>query len=318
MSNIIHVAVAVIVNENNEVCISLRHKESHQGGLWEFPGGKIEQHETVEQALYREVKEELNIDIEESRPLITIKHNYQDKKVCLHVNRVISYHGKAIGVEGQRVKWLPVNQLSSYEFPAANLSIIKAVQLPEKYLITGKFIDSDDFINKLKNALKNEIKLVQLRLKNNSLNDLNQLQALVEQTAVLCKQAGAKLMLNLSNDSLTQIDLSKIEFAGFHADSKTLQALSQRPDANLFSASCHNKEEMLKAKQLNSDFMVLSPVQKTASHPEMQAMGWLQFSSMIENISIPVYALGGVSEKDIKKAWSSGAQGVAAISAFWK
>ncbi|MCK4675132.1 MAG: Nudix family hydrolase [Gammaproteobacteria bacterium] len=318
MSDIIHVAVAVIVNESNEVCISLRHKDSHQGGLWEFPGGKIEKDETVEQALFREVKEELNMDIEESRPLITIKHNYQDKKVCLHVNRVTSYRGKAIGVEGQRVKWVPVNQISSYEFPAANLSIIKAVQLPEKYLITGKFIDNDDFINKLKNALNNEIKLVQLRLKNNSLKDLNQLQTLVEQTAVLCKQAGAKLMLNLSNDSLDQIDLSKIEFAGFHADSKTLQALSQRPGVRLFSASCHNKEEMLKAKQLNSDFMVLSPVQKTASHPEMQAMGWLQFSSLIENVSIPVYALGGVSEKDIKTAWLSGAQGVAAISAFWK
>ena len=130
MSNIVHVAVAIIVNKDDEVCISLRHQDLHQGGLWEFPGGKIEQHETLEQALFREVKEELNMDIEESRPLITIKHNYQDKKVCLHVNRVTSYHGKAIGVEGQRVKWLPVNQLSSYEFPAANLSIIKAVQLP--------------------------------------------------------------------------------------------------------------------------------------------------------------------------------------------
>jgi 8-oxo-dGTP diphosphatase len=50
----------------------------------------------------------------------------------------------------------------------------------------------------------------------------------------------------------------------------------------------------------------------------MQAMGWLQFSRLIENISIPVYALGGVSEKDINTAWAHGAQGVAAISAFWK
>ena len=73
MPDIVHVAVAVIVNEDEEICISLRHKNSHQGGLWEFPGGKIEQHETPEQALFREIKEELDLDIGKLRPLITIE-----------------------------------------------------------------------------------------------------------------------------------------------------------------------------------------------------------------------------------------------------
>ncbi len=63
MTEIVHVAVAVIVNDSGEVCISLRHKDVHQGGLWEFPGGKIEQGETVEKALKREIKEELNLSI---------------------------------------------------------------------------------------------------------------------------------------------------------------------------------------------------------------------------------------------------------------
>ncbi len=318
MSNIIHVAVAVLVNENNEVCISLRHRDSHQGGLWEFPGGKIEKDETLEKTLVREIKEELDLTIKQHRPLITITHDYKDKVVCLHVQKILQYQGLAKGLEGQQLKWVNVSQLSDYEFPAANLAIIKALQLPEKYLITGKFIDNDDFINKLKSALDNGIKLVQLRLKNNNRQDLNQLQFLVEQAAVLCKQSGAKLMINLSNDCLPQIDLSQIEFAGFHADSNTLKTLTRAPEAEWFSASCHNMEELLHAVQLNADFAVLSPVQKTASHPEMQAMGWHQFSSMIENVSIPVYALGGVSEKDIETAWSYGAQGVAAISALWK
>lgn len=317
MSDIVHVAVAVIVNENNEVCISLRHKDAHQGGLWEFPGGKIESHETLEQALLREIKEELNLDIKKFRPLIQITHNYADKTVCLHVCSILSFQGQAAGLEGQQVKWVPVSQLHAYDFPEANMPVVKSLQLPDKYLITGKFSDNDDFIEKLKKALNNDIKLVQLRLKNDSLKDLTQAQALVEQASRLCKQAGAKLMLNLSEDWLNVIDLSVIEFDGFHADSKTLKTLSTRPKATLFSASCHNAEEILKAEQLKSDFIVLSPVQKTASHPEMQAIGWQQFSSMIENISIPVYALGGVSEKNIKTAWLHGAQGVAAISAFW-
>ena len=124
-------------------------------------------------------------------------------------------------------------------------------------------------------------------------------------------------MLNLPDDYYKNIDLSEIKFSGIHADSKTLTTLSQRPVCELFSASCHNIEELSKAEQLKADFVVLSPVQKTASHPDMQAMGWQKFSNMIEIFSFPVYALGGVSEKDMEVAWSHGAQGIAAISAFW-
>ncbi len=318
MPNTVHIAVAVIVNQNNEVCISLRHKNAHQGGLWEFPGGKVEQDETIKQALNREIKEELNIDIKQSRPLITINHNYPDKVVCLHVHKVTLYQGEAAGLEGQRVKWLPFSHLSADDFPVANLPIIKAIQLPDKYLITGKFTDSENFIYKLKNALNSGIKLIQLRLKENSMKDAGQAQFLLEQTAALCKQAEANLMLNLSADYLNCVDLSQIEFAGFHADSKTLNTLIQRPMGLLFSASCHNTEDLLLAVKLKADFVVLSPVQKTASHPDMQAMGWQPFSNLIENIPVPVYALGGVSENDLETAWQHGAQGVAAISALWE
>ncbi len=316
MSEIVHVAAAVIVNESNEVCISLRHEDSHQGGLWEFPGGKIEQHEAPEQALVREIKEELDLAIEQLRPLITITHDYGDKKVCLHVYKVLDYHGQAAGLEGQQVKWLAVDRLQSLEFPAANLAIITAVQLPEKYLITGKFVDEDDFFNKLSSALAGDIRLVQLRLKEGDL-DVDKVPAFVQQVSSLCRQEKAKLLLNMPQDYLKSIDLSVIKFDGFHADSKTLKTLSQRPAGRYFSASCHNSEELLKARQLNADFVVLSPVQKTASHPEMDAMGWSKFSSLIESCTMPVYALGGVSENDMQDACLHGAQGVAAISAFW-
>jgi len=317
MSCIIHVAVAVIVNEDNKVCISLRHKNSHQGNLWEFPGGKIEENESVEQALVREIKEELDLTVEHSRPLITITHNYHDKKVCLHVNRVTAYHGQATGVEGQQVRWLAVDQLSLYEFPAANLPIIKAVQLPEKYLITGKFIDEEDFLKKLSAALGKNIQLVQLRLKAGDI-DIEKVPALVQQVSSLCTQAGVKLLFNIPQDYLQSLELSNIRFDGFHADSRMLKTLLQRPAGKFFSASCHNEEALLKAKQLSADFAVLSPVQKTASHPDMQAMGWQTFSSLVSNCTMPVYALGGVSENDMQDAWSHGAQGVAAISAFWR
>lgn len=317
MPDIVHVAVAVIANDDGDICISLRHKDSHQGGLWEFPGGKIEQHETVEQTLVREIREELNIDIKESRPLITIPHNYQDKSVCLHVHKVLSYRGQASGAEGQQVEWVPVDRLSSYKFPAANLSIIRAVQLPDRYLITGKFTDEEDFLRKLGNALDDGIRLVQLRLKEPDLKGDN-IQLLIEQVSSLCEQTETKLLFNIPEKYLETIDRSSTRFDGYHADSKTLKNLSQRPAGQLFSASCHNADELHKAINLNADFIVLSPVQKTASHPEMQAMGWQKFSSMLEICTMPVYALGGVSEQDMENAWLHGAQGIAAISAFWR
>ena len=318
MSDLVNVAVAVIVNESDEVCISLRHQEAHQGGLWEFPGGKIEPGETVEQALRREIKEELNLEIESSRPLISIVHRYSDEDVCLHVFKIPSYSGEVDGLEGQEFKWVAIDHLSDYDFPDANVAIINALRLPEKYLITGKFIEINDFICKLESALNNNIKLVQLRLKKDSLQDMSLLQMLVEKSALLCERADAKLMLNLAADFYAAIDLSKITFAGFHADSRTLKTLSQAPEGKLFSASCHNAEELKRALQLKADFVVLSPVQQTTSHPEMLALGWRQFSSLLEDIPVPVYALGGVSEDDMEIAWLHGAQGIAAISAFWK
>lgn len=318
MTNIIHVAVAVIMNEHNQVCISLRDKNVHQGGLWEFPGGKIEQNETVVQALKREVKEELNLSIEVSRPLIKINHTYSDVSVCLHVQKIQSFSGEVKSMEGQLVKWVDVSQLASLDFPAANIGIIKAIQLPEYYLITGKFIDQKNFILKLGNALKKNIRLVQLRLKNENLALVEDPQKLIVEISLMCEQVNACLLLNLSEQWKKKVDLKKVLFSGLHLDSASLMGSADRPEDKMFSASCHNEKELKKALQLKADFVVLSPVQKTASHPDMVPIGWDKFSELIESIAIPVYALGGVSADDLEIAQSKGAQGIAAISAFWQ
>lgn len=318
MTNIIHVAVAVIMNEHNQVCISLRDKNVHQGGLWEFPGGKIEQNETVVQALKREVKEELNLSIEASRPLIKINHTYSDVSVCLHVQKIQSFSGEVKSMEGQLVKWVDVSQLAEFDFPVANIGIIKAIQLPEYYLITGKFIDQKNFIFKLGNALKKNIRLVQLRLKDGNLALVEDPQKLIAEVSLMCEQVNACLLLNLSEQWKKKVDLKKVLFSGFHLDSASLMNDAKRSEDKMISASCHNEKELKKALQLKADFVVLSPVQKTASHPDMVPIGWDKFSELIENTVIPVYALGGVSADDLEMAQKNGAQGIAAISAFWQ
>ena len=123
----VDVAVAVIVNEQQQILLALRHAHVHQGDKWEFPGGKIESNETVEQAIIREINEEVSLDVESTVPMMILEHDYGDKLVCLHVHWVKNFNGHAEGAEGQEIKWVEVNQLSQFEFPVANQPILREV-----------------------------------------------------------------------------------------------------------------------------------------------------------------------------------------------
>ena len=125
----IHVAVGVIINNQNEVLISLRHPDKDEGGLWEFPGGKREPNEAIKSALQREFCEELNINVLVSSPLMLIKHAYANKKVLLDVWMIIDFEGKPEGAEGQLIEWRPLELLKYEDFPAANKKIITALQM---------------------------------------------------------------------------------------------------------------------------------------------------------------------------------------------
>jgi len=122
---LIRVAVGAVINQNQEVLIAQRKKNQHLGGLWEFPGGKVEQNESPQQALIRELKEEVGIDVLASEPLTTIAHDYPEKSVELHVFLVKEFEGVAKGVEGQIVKWVLMQHLKELQFPEANDPIIK-------------------------------------------------------------------------------------------------------------------------------------------------------------------------------------------------
>ena len=122
----VHVAVGVLRNEAGEILISYRHPDLHQGGLWEFPGGKVESGETVQQALARELHEELGISIGPCEALIEVVHDYSDKAVLLDVWLIQSFEGEPRGREGQALAWCPPDRLEDYDFPAANDPIAAA------------------------------------------------------------------------------------------------------------------------------------------------------------------------------------------------
>ena len=122
----LHVAVGVILR-NDCVLIARRPDNVHKGGLWEFPGGKVETGETVIQALARELDEELGIVIGASAPLLEINHDYPGKQVLLDVYLVKAFSGTPCGREGQPLVWATLDQLADYAFPEANAPIIAAL-----------------------------------------------------------------------------------------------------------------------------------------------------------------------------------------------
>ena len=312
MNSRLHVAVGVIKNSNEQFLISRRSNHLHQGGLWEFPGGKVEQGETAYDALCRELHEELNIDVVHAEPLVKISYAYPDKHVLLDVWLVDKFKGIAASQQQQPLQWVSIRQLFNYSFPAANQAILSSLLLPPCYAITGVFDSPDDFLKHLRSCLKAGIKLVQLRSKSSSLEELHEL---AESGLPVCKKYGASLLVNSNAEFLHLSDVD-----GIHLSSKHLLSYTQRPVKRdkLLAASVHNLAELKHATSIDVDFVVVSPVLETLSHPGAAVLGWSGLAEILAESSIPVYALGGMKQSLIARAKQTGAIGIAAISEFWQ
>jgi len=305
----IDVAVGVVFDSVGRILIAQRKADSHQGGLWEFPGGKFELNEDVEQALGRELSEELGIKPIKTRPLIKLDYSYPDVDVRLHVVEVNEFSGDAKGREGQPIRWVSKSELYKYTFPKANKVILSALKVGRQYAIIN--IDSvEQVLSDLVGVAEQGVRLVQLRAE--AVVDQNS-KSIAESVAAKCAELNVICLFNSRIVGVSNGD------CGLHLTSRDLMVLDKRPIVNGFvAASCHSKGELKKAEELGLDFVVLSPVKKTKSHPEVEPLGWQRFKSWVNDANIPVYALGGMCEKDMEMALSCGAQGLAGIGMYQK
>ncbi len=308
----IHVAAAVLADADGRVLLSRRANDAHQGGLWEFPGGKVDSGEDVQSALRREIDEELGVVVESARPLIRVPHKYPDRNVLLDVWKVTSWRGDPRGLENQEIDWVSPEVLPGRDFPAADVPIVAAVRLPECYAITpaptGAF---EPFLEKIDRMTSGSIHMVQLRAHE---LDEHTFAALARAAARTCQRNDAQLILNGDPRLAVAVGAD-----GVHLTSARLKSLTSRPLNRSFwvGASCHSAEELEHAARIGADFAVLSPVSATPGHGETPLIGWEGFRRLAEEARLPVYALGGLGPRDLKTAWAHGAQGVAAIRGFW-
>ncbi len=304
----LHVAVGVVFNSTGEVLIARRHDHLHQGGLWEFPGGKVEPGETVEEALRRELQEELAIELRQASPLIGIHHDYPDRSVFLDVWKVDAFGGVPEGLQGQPIRWVSKDELPRFAFPAANRPIVAAARLPAFYPI----VDGDaGYVEAILERLSGQgYRLAQLRAKNLGEQAYGEL---TRRAVEYCRPRGLDLLLNAEPQWVTETSA-----AGVHLTSRRLMALQKRPlpEDLWVAASCHGPEEIRHAEKIGVDFIVLSPVLATPSHPEAEPLGWPRFGALTQTANVPVFALGGMRPAHLAQARSFGAQGVAGIRGF--
>ena len=128
----INVVAAVIKDENGKILITQRNLKKAHGGLWEFPGGKIETNETRENAIIREIKEELDVDIEVESYLSEKVFNYPEKDINLIVLECKKINGEIRLLEHEDYKWVSKNELDNFKFAPADLFIIEKIRYREE------------------------------------------------------------------------------------------------------------------------------------------------------------------------------------------
>jgi len=308
----LHVVAGVLCDGAGRVLFAQRPAGAHLAGTWELPGGKIEPGESAEEALRRELHEELGIDIGAVEALISIPWRYPEKSIVLHAFRVLDFRGEPRAHEHQALRWASPHEAIDLDMPPPDLPIVNALRLPHAYAITPEpGDDTAAFLGRLRALFALGARLVQLRARTLPAERLRPLAASARD---LAQAAGVTLLLNGHLPLVRELGLD-----GVHLPAAELLRLKSRPLGRdrWVGASCHDEREIDQAAAIDADFAVLGSVRPTPSHADAAVLGWERFGMLVERAPFPVYALGGLRAGDLEQAHGAGAQGIAGISGFW-
>ena len=299
-------AAAVIEKPDGTFLLAQRPAGKPYPGYWEFPGGKIEPGEDAREALVRELREELGIEVREATPWITRVYTYTHATVRLHFFRVQAWDGEPRPLEDQAIEWQRVEAPDVAPMLPANAPVLAALALPDVMVISNAAAHGmEEWIQALAARALGERMLVQVREKS---ANRQQLQHLLSRALARAEPFGSRIVVNSDCGTFPQ-------GGGVHLTARALMAATSRPEVLLVGASCHDEAELAQAERLKLDYVVLGPVKETASHPGAAVLGWQRFAQLARDRSMPVYAIGGLTRGDLGEARRHGAHGVALLSA---
>jgi 8-oxo-dGTP diphosphatase len=307
---VVPVAAAVITRPDGSVLLAQRPPGKAYAGYWEFPGGKLEPGESPRHALDRELEEELGLKVRRAAPWLVQRFVYPHAHVELHFFRVFEWEGEPVGHDGQAFAWQTPGAFDVAPLLPANTLVLRALTLP---MVCGITMASDigeaAFLARARTAIDAGLKLIQVREKD--WPEAGQ-RAFVDSILDLARPHGVRVLLNGSEASARAWGC-----AGVHWTSAALSAATARPGDLMCAASCHTKEDIAKAGVLGLDFALLGAVLPTPSHPQATPIGWDGFAALCDGAALPVFALGGLSARDLDTAMAHGAHGIALRRAAW-
>lgn len=295
---IVDVAIAILI-QRGKILVGWREEQQHQGGKHEFPGGKVEQGETPEEACRREIYEEVGIGLKDWHQFDYIHHEYDDIIVNLHL-----FHSyvpdELLNLIHQPWAWYTREQLLHLNFPKANKNIIKRLYWPHLIKISNTL-----------SMVKSSDALLYWRIEEDPSEQY------IEQLTALDEGQRSNLIVNVDIWQQLSPELQK-QIKTVHLKQSQLMNL-HKGDLTVgvrYIAACHDAVSLKQAQQIGCDAVFISPVKSTTTHPEAVALGWERFSDLAQNSQIPVFALGGVHPDDLATAQQHGAYGLAGIRNF--
>lgn len=295
---IVDVAIAILLHKS-KVLVGWRQANQHQGNKHEFPGGKVEQGETPEQACRREIYEEVGIGLKDWHMFDMIQHEYDDIIVNLHL-----FHAyvpdELLNQIHQPWAWYHRDQLASLNFPKANVVILQR-------LIWSHLIKINDQIDALPQSNAQLYWRVQT----------GEIEKIEQQLRALNDAQRQKLILNI--DLWRELNITlQAEIDTIHLKQSQLMGLNKGElvIGKRFIAACHDAVSLQHAHHIGCDAVFLSPVNVTETHPNAKVLGWDDFAELAKDSDIPVFALGGVAPENLEQAQKQHAYGLAGIRQF--
>lgn len=305
----IAVAAGVLINEKGEVLFAQRPSGKPWEGWWELPGGKLEPNETAAQALVRELREELGITATRFYPWVSLEYEYPNTSVILHFFRIYEWLGTPSSLEQQQFAWSTPKQAQQLGnlLPASELPL-RWLQLPTHYVITH-IQHPDQFPAFLGRLEQLPAPMVQFR-EANWQGDKASLEATFEQVRLFCQNKQLPLVVNSRHPRSWWQKTN-----GVHLTANDAIMMDERPLPQDYwvGVSTHHLGELLYAQRLGADFATFGHVLATPSHPEQAALGWENFKQTVSQVSLPVYAIGGMNTTLLSTAFEHQAQGIAGI-----